>query len=165
MNQTLLSKLAYGIIVSPNSLHARTFTANYERNNGWFSHRTLVSSSKLLKEGLLSLKDNVTWICGNGSTIRLGNDPWVLVCPIHTPRLKPAYQLLANEKVNTLTYGHKEGWNKNKIEPLFHPEDAAAILQLSPLPRMVETTSYSGLAPPSFTSVARHIHKTQHPNL
>lgn len=108
MNQTHLSKPAYGIIVSHNSLHARTFTAKYERNNGWWPHRTLVSSPKLLKEGLLSLKDNVTWICGNGSTIRLGNDPWVLVCPIHT-RLKPAYQLLANEKVNTLTYGHKEG--------------------------------------------------------
>lgn len=72
------------------------------------------------------------WIYWNGSTIRLGNNPWVLACLNHTPRLNPAYQLLANEKVNTLTYRQKEGWNKNKIKSHFHLEDATAILQFPP---------------------------------
>lgn len=69
---------------------------------------------------------------GNGDSIRIGINPWVPRSPSSTPRLNPRYQLLVTQLVSSFLYKHKSGWNIHKIQQLFYPFDATAILASHP---------------------------------
>lgn len=77
MNKALLSKVAWRIMLCPQSLLSQILKAKYERGKRWSNLAKSNNSSnhwKSIFKSIESIKDDVCWSVGDGKTIRLGID-------------------------------------------------------------------------------------------
>lgn len=77
MSKALLSKVAWRIMLCPQSLLSQILKAKYERGKCWSNLAKSNNSSnhwKSIFKSIESIKDDVCWSVGDGKTIRLGID-------------------------------------------------------------------------------------------
>ena len=98
MNIALLTKLAWRIYSNPHSFLAKLISAKYGARLSFRNPQSpavSINNNPLytaLQTGYDSLRSRILWQIGNGSTVKMAQDPWVPSIPQFIPALKPTYQ-------------------------------------------------------------------------
>ena len=131
--QALLSKLAWWILSEKDSLCVKVLRAKYKVRGNWLNHKTMGSPSKIWRslEGMKSLLAcSACMLIGNGNTVRIWEDPWILDLPnfIPSPRegTSPEMTLIVSQLLS------QEGWDLTKIRNTFD-ETTSQLIQKIPL--------------------------------
>ena len=110
--------------------------AKYKVMGNWLNHKTVGSPSKIWRslEGMKSLLARSAYmLIGNGNTVRIWEDPWILDLPnfIPSPRegTSPGMTLIVSQLVS------QEGWDLTKIRNTFD-ETTFQLIQKIPLSRL-----------------------------
>ncbi|XP_062087000.1 uncharacterized protein LOC133793720 [Humulus lupulus] len=130
-NLALLSKQGWRLLCKPHSLVGRLFKARYYTNGSFleaemgsnpsYVWRSIFEARSLVVEGA-RLK------VGNGSSIRMGRDPWIPKATHRTPLgLHPE---LTNNLVQSLMIPVSLVWDRDLVRDIFSPEDAEIILSI-----------------------------------
>ncbi|XP_062093901.1 uncharacterized protein LOC133799929 [Humulus lupulus] len=130
-NLALLSKQGWRLLCKPHSLVGRLFKARYYTNGSFleaemgsnpsYVWRSIFEARSLVVEGA-RLK------VGNGSSIRMGHDPWLPKATHRTPlSLHPE---LTNNLVQSLMIPVSLVWDRDLVRDIFSPEDAEIILSI-----------------------------------
>ncbi|KAL0451733.1 UNVERIFIED_CONTAM: Retrovirus-related Pol polyprotein from type-1 retrotransposable element R2 [Sesamum latifolium] len=102
--------------------HGQILVASVGRNPS-FTWRSILLSQQIVQAGL-------RWRVGNGNTIRVWDDPWLLR-PFLFRAISPHGPELAHLKVCDLIDADTKDWNNDLIRIIFWQEDANLILDLS----------------------------------
>lgn len=111
-NCAILMNQAWRLYTSPNTLLAQVLKAKYFPHTTLFTKPACIQGSHIWKVFLIGIKylmNRMSWIVGDGSTIRIWKDPWLpqgsLRSYIEGPLLYPD----KDRKVSSLRTNHS--WN------------------------------------------------------
>jgi hypothetical protein len=131
-NLTLLAKQFWRLIHCKNSLLYKVFNAKFFPNGnileasakakGSFAWRSILKAKDLIKSGL-------SWRVGDVTKIPIKGSKWLLD-EGHRRVLSPLTNVPMDTRVAELIHGSPPTWNVNKIQNLFLPYDADAILKI-----------------------------------
>jgi hypothetical protein len=120
-NLALLAKQGWRLIQNPESLVARIMKAKYYPNTNFldaeigrnpsYAWRSIWNSKKLLKEGLI-------WRVGNGTNIKIWEDPWLPIPRAH-PARSPVSILNSQATVSELLDMDTNWWNTALVQRNF----------------------------------------------
>jgi hypothetical protein len=136
-NLAMLAKQGWRLIQYLENLVAKIMKAKYYpsgsfleaeiEKNPSYAWRSIWNSKKLLREGLI-------WRVGNGSLIKIWEDPW-----IPRPRAHPASSLVTildnHSTISELLDVNTNWWNTNLVQEIFNQEEPRLICSLSACPR------------------------------
>jgi hypothetical protein len=136
-NLAMLAKQGWRLIRNPESLVARIMKAKYYLNSNFleakigrnpsYAWRSIWNSKKLLKEGLI-------WRVGDGTQIKIWEDPWIPQPRAH-PARSPINILDSQATVSELLDVDTNWWNMALVKDIFDEEEARMICGLSVCPR------------------------------
>jgi hypothetical protein len=134
-NKALLAKQGWRFMQHQNSLLSRVYKAKYfphcsfleakVRHRPSYAWRSLISARDVLTMGL-------RWHIGNGSTVRIKEDPWLPFSTISQPSLA-LQELCPNERVSTLINAEGREWKVESVRALFSEWETNVICSI-PLP-------------------------------
>jgi ribonuclease HI len=137
-NQAMLAKQGWRLMISPNSLCARVIKGKYFHNCDFMSATRKRNSSHIWNAilfGREALKRGLIKRVGDGTSIRVWDDPWI---PNHIRKWplvrSPDAQV---NLVHELIDEDSASWDMEKIEENFEPVDADAIRRI-PIGRFTE---------------------------
>uniref|UniRef100_A0A2N9GPD6 Uncharacterized protein n=1 Tax=Fagus sylvatica TaxID=28930 RepID=A0A2N9GPD6_FAGSY len=138
-NPALLAKQFWRLMHNTNSLLYKVFSAKFfphgnimeasEKNRGSFAWRSILKAKELIQSGM-------SWRVGDGIRIPIKGSNWLLD-EGHRRVLSPLPDLPKDARVVELIHGSPPKWNINKVQSLFLPYDAEAILKI-PLSERVQ---------------------------
>jgi ribonuclease HI len=130
-NMAMLARQGWRLLLNPDSLCGRLLKAKYfpecsildasPKPDISYTWRSILRGVALLKEGLI-------WRVGDGTNVKIWEDPWLPIGETRRPRTGPGHSeiLSVSELLNPLT----GGWDETLISALFAPEDAKTILSI-----------------------------------
>jgi hypothetical protein len=131
-NKALLAKQCWRLWSSPDGLVSQILRAKYYTNstilevklgaNPSYAWRSILGACDILKEGLFCR-------IGNGEKTRIWGDKWVPISTTYAIHSVPK-ELDGEAKVVELIDRDCLGWNREKLDNLFHPEEVNAILKV-----------------------------------
>lgn len=133
-NDTLLAKQTWRLLHDKTSLFYRVFKAKFfpnctimeaaNPNSASYAWRSILRGREVIKQGAI-------WRIGDGKTVEIWGDRWLLVK--HSPRIvSPRVDVLADSKVSKLMDQDRGCWNREIIEATLLPFEAE-IVQKIPL--------------------------------
>jgi hypothetical protein len=136
-NLAMLAKQGWRLIQNLESLVARIMKAKYYPNSNFldaeigrnpsYAWRSIWNSKNLLKEGLI-------WRVGDGTQIKIWEDPWIPQPRAH-PARSPINILDSQATVSELLDADTNWWNMALVKDIFDEEEARMICGLSVCPR------------------------------
>ncbi|XP_042964706.1 uncharacterized protein LOC122298928 [Carya illinoinensis] len=136
-NKAMLAKQVWRILNNPNSLVARVMQEKYFKGKSVLDARLGYSPSLVWKSLFSSvglIKDGLLWRVGDGNTIKIWKDRWVLSSSFHL--LQSYVKMLPTEAtVKQLIKEDRGKWNEELINEIFNKEEAEAIGNI-PLSKM-----------------------------
>jgi hypothetical protein len=131
-NKALLAKQCWRLWSSPDGLVSQILRAKYYTNstileaklgaNLSYAWRSILGACDILKEGLFCR-------IGNGEKTRIWGDKWVPISTTYAIHSVPR-ELDGEAKVVELIDRDCLGWNRGKLDNLFHPKEVNAILKV-----------------------------------
>ncbi|XP_024172251.1 uncharacterized protein LOC112178325 [Rosa chinensis] len=133
-NLALLAKQGWRLIRYPGSLVSRLFKARYFPHSSFLNATTPTHASACWR-GIFAAKSvlqaGLRWQVGNGTSIRIWDDPWIPRPNLFRPiRYGPSPLVLVSD---LMVDGH---WNKELISENFHADEALLICSI-PLSRSI----------------------------
>ena len=138
-NLALLAKQFWRLMHNTNSLLYKVFSAKFfphgnimeasEKTRESFAWRSILKARDLIQSGM-------NWRVGDGNRIPIKGSNWLLD-EGHRRVLSPLTDLPNDARVVELIHGSPPMWNTNKVQSLFLPYDAEAILKI-PLSERVQ---------------------------
>lgn len=130
-NLAMLARQAWRLIQVPDSLCARLLKARYRPYGDLVGAREgpgISYSWRSLLRGLKALENGIIWRVGDGSQIRIWDDPWIPVGVTRRPRTPRGATLLTRvaELIDPVT----GSWDDQLVRDLFWEEDVANILAI-----------------------------------
>ncbi|XP_013639114.1 PREDICTED: uncharacterized protein LOC106344250 [Brassica oleracea var. oleracea] len=117
LNDSLLAKVGWRLLKNPHSFLARVLLGKYARDSSFLtctvpvsaSHgwRSIIAGRKLLKKGL-------SWVVGNGESIRVWEDPWLSFVTPSRP-VGPPSEFAYSLRVSDLLCPLSNQWDINRI--------------------------------------------------
>jgi hypothetical protein len=137
-NQSMLAKQGWRLLTKPNSLCAKVLKGKYYPNSDFMSARRKRNSShtwRAILHGREALDKGLIKRVGDGSTIRVFEDPWIPDNLNGRPLAKPsgAKAILVEELIDD----NQMTWSEEKLEENFIDTDRQAIRRI-PLGRFSE---------------------------
>lgn len=139
----MLARQGWRLLNNPDSLIYRVLKERYFPDGDLlgaiakpgisYSWRSILRGIDLLKEGLI-------WRVGDGSSIRIWEDPWIPNVLTRRPRLWRGQALF--QKVSELLDPAEGGWDEQLIRDLFTEEDAELILSIPIQENMDDTPAW-----------------------
>ncbi|OVA13713.1 hypothetical protein BVC80_1765g3 [Macleaya cordata] len=112
VNCAMLGKLVWRFITEPELAWVKLLKARYLKGADFWSHKSPQTASCIWK-GILSIRDciknNVIWIIGDGCSVNIWQDPWVLL---------PGYRLILTESSHNRVSQVNE-WNVLLTQEIF----------------------------------------------
>jgi hypothetical protein len=131
-NLAILAKQGWCLIQNPETLMAKIMRAKYYPNSNFleadigqnpsYAWHSIWNSKKLLKEGLV-------WRVGDGTKIRIWEDPWLFAFRAQPERLS-GNRLENQAKVSELLDVNTNWWNTALVQECFNEEDAKLICSI-----------------------------------
>ena len=131
-NLAMLARQGWRLLQDPESLCGRVLRAKYFPDGKLlgavpapgisYSWRSILKGVDLLKEGII-------WRVGDGTNIKVWEDPWIPEGDTRRPRSLPGHSPIT--LVADLLNPNTEGWDEALVRDLFQEEDAKAILSIS----------------------------------
>jgi hypothetical protein len=131
-NLVMLAKQGWRLVQNPETLVAKIIRSKYFPNGTFleakigrkpsYAWRSIWNSKKLLQEGLV-------WRVGDGSMIRIWEDPWLPEPRPYPPRL-PINILDNQAKVSKLLDLDTNWWNTELVKEIFNEEEARMICNM-----------------------------------
>lgn len=130
-NLAMLARQGWRLIQAPESLCARVLRAKYFADGDMLNASPTPGMSyvwRSILKGIKVLKMGIIWRVGNGTNIRIWEDPWIPDSSTRRPStLQGSNQVrLVSELLNT----HDGTWNCSLVRSVFNPNDAKHILQI-----------------------------------
>ncbi|XP_062100181.1 uncharacterized protein LOC133806062 [Humulus lupulus] len=130
-NRSLLCKQGWRLLTNPNSLVSRTFKARYYRNGNYLSAELGSNPSYIWRsiwEVKALVKSGARCRVGNGETIIINSDPWVL--DRDNPWVTSVHPALIGAKVSSLLLVDSREWDVDLLKDLFNDRDLRCILSI-----------------------------------
>ena len=129
-NDALLAKQVWRMINNPNSLCHRIFKARFfptcsileakDSNTGSYAWKSILSARDVIQKRMV-------WCIRNGQNVQIKEDRWLPSSP-RSPIISPLPIVAAETKVQTLINSECGVWRADRVNQLFLPQEAAAIL-------------------------------------
>ena len=137
VNEALLAKQVCRMMNNPDSLCFRVFKTRFFPNCSILEVKDSITRSYTWKS-LLSAKDvirkGMVWRIGNGISVRIKEDKWLLVKP-SSLIISPLPSLPPDKKVSSLISPVLGVWKANGVKHIFLPHKALMILGIPLSPR------------------------------
>ncbi|XP_027063126.1 uncharacterized mitochondrial protein AtMg00310 [Coffea arabica] len=120
-NLALLAKQGWRLIKDPESLAARVLKTKYFGRTNFLNAKLRSNPSYLLRsllEGRRLLNKGIVWRVGNGTDIKVWDDPWIS-CPPSFRVSQHAKMLWPDARVCDLFDNHSGGWRMDLLSALF----------------------------------------------
>jgi hypothetical protein len=135
-NQALLARHAWRLLQQPDSLCARVLRSKYYPQGNLvdtvFTGNPSPTGS-VISYGLELLKHGLIWRTGDGKSVRIWRDNWIL----RSYELKPIGLKGRSRLIQVASLIDKHGlWREDLVQRTFPPIDANIILQIKLSPRM-----------------------------
>jgi hypothetical protein len=127
-NQAMLAKQGWRLLTKPESLCARVLKGKYFPNSNFMEARKKRNASHIWNAilfGREALTDGLIKRPGDGSTIRVWDDPWIPSNYNKKPLARAPGATVT--MVSELMVDQEASWNTEKLEELFIPSDVSAI--------------------------------------
>lgn len=131
-NLALLRKQIWSLITKLNLLMSKVMKSKYYPKSDLFQVPTKPRDSLVWKswnEAKYLIQEGSSWIVGNGSSIRVWEDNWLVGGQWKKP-ISPKLAGCMVQKVKDLLHSGKEGWNEELIRDMFCEEEAQKILSV-----------------------------------
>lgn len=129
-NMAMLARQGWRLLQAPDSLCARVLRAKYYPSGSLLDAEPVTGMSYVWRSvlGLLVIKKGIIWRVGDGSKVRIWEDPWI---PRGTTRRPASYQgphLFS--KVSELLDPITGSWDTDLVTNCFHHDDVQHILRI-----------------------------------
>ncbi|XP_062075576.1 uncharacterized protein LOC133777401 [Humulus lupulus] len=130
-NRALLCKQSWRLLCNPESLVGRVYKARYYKNSSFLGAK-IGSNPSYIWRSLLEVKpliiQGARWHVGNGESIKVISDPWLL--DESNPCVTTFHPSLVDAKVSALMHVERGGWDVDLVHDIFNERDASCILNI-----------------------------------
>jgi hypothetical protein len=130
-NQAMLARRCWILLTQPESLCARVLKGRYFPKCSFLDASTTRSCSftwRSLMYGKNLLLQGIVWCIGDGNSVRINSDRWVLDAPCH--QIRPKVYIPDELKVSALIDNNIIQWNQELVSSCFSPSDGDKILSM-----------------------------------